>query len=359
MKNIIQYILFLLLLLSSTTIQAQGHANVNTSDIVINLNGTITTGSISVAVDERFAPLDIEINGPCAEQINTTKTGASGIFTDPECAGTYCFYITSDSNMTPNDASDDCTMEFCVEVSICFQVRKQSAPDLPAYVTIVCKSRSPLGFTNNTPPDAVFLSGTSTKVGKEIQMQYMIHTYLSDKDLDPLLDDILDQTAILSDRIISTGASPYDIPNQKELNTNDDFVFKYDAEGGIVWVVHNEKIKTNKKYDVVGELTIKVDSETDPYKFEDTPISAYLSSRVYPNPFQHELNIELQTTKMTTIDLVLLNSIGSIVTVKKLELTKGWNNITLDIDKQIAKGMYLLQLKDNDQIIKTHKVVYQ
>lgn len=72
---------------------------------------------------------------------------------------------------------------------------------------------------------------------------------------------------------------------------------------------------------------------------------------VYPNPTSHILNISLQSEKSKLLTLQLLDIQGNSLIIQKTAADLEQLNIS-----QFANGVYLLNICDNKQIIKTFKI---
>ena len=77
--------------------------------------------------------------------------------------------------------------------------------------------------------------------------------------------------------------------------------------------------------------------------------------KVYPNPTQDKLNIDLSTDKVTQLEIRLLDMSGRVVKSVLTKSVKGLNNITLSLD-EIADGIYGIQIYENNQLTHINKV---
>ena len=69
--------------------------------------------------------------------------------------------------------------------------------------------------------------------------------------------------------------------------------------------------------------------------------------RIYPNPFDTELTIELRATQSQTATIKLYSINGQVVFAKQLTVEKGLNKVS--ISPAISNGVYLLQTEMNGQ----------
>ncbi len=91
------------------------------------------------------------------------------------------------------------------------------------------------------------------------------------------------------------------------------------------------------------ELIITVLNQSDPLSVEqDSEI------RVYPNPFSHELRIDLKSFRGKSVQLEITNINGQVLRREQLEITS--QDIRLDLSG-LAIGTYLIKLKSGPQII--------
>ena len=130
MKYILIPILFLLLSGTQNTIQAQ-ELTVTNTNIILELDGSITPSHISFIFDPLIFPLHTytitTLSNPmgpaCAPQYNNdvifdqSFTINVGNLFGESCEGEYCYRIVKDLN-TP----DECEIVFCVFVNYCFYV---------------------------------------------------------------------------------------------------------------------------------------------------------------------------------------------------------------------------------------------
>jgi PKD repeat protein len=76
----------------------------------------------------------------------------------------------------------------------------------------------------------------------------------------------------------------------------------------------------------------------------------------YPNPVKNNLNIELNLTKQTQVEIVASDMVGNIVkTIANGNMNSGMNNIKWNTNN-IPNGVYLLTIKSNNSI-KVKKIV--
>ena len=69
--------------------------------------------------------------------------------------------------------------------------------------------------------------------------------------------------------------------------------------------------------------------------------------RIYPNPFDTELTIELRANQSQTATIKLYSITGQVVFVKQLTVEKGLNKVS--ISPAISNGVYLLLKLSNNQ----------
>ncbi len=86
-----------------------------------------------------------------------------------------------------------------------------------------------------------------------------------------------------------------------------------------------------------------------------------LTVTVYPNPFQHVLQIKVTNPKATTWTLRLFNTLGQVVFQQNKTITKGESNFSIDLQSNnLESSLYLLQIIDTEgNSVKTQKVTHQ
>jgi len=62
----------------------------------------------------------------------------------------------------------------------------------------------------------------------------------------------------------------------------------------------------------------------------------------HPNPFVNSLTFDIETNVSQSARLSILNMAGQLVLQSQFELTKGQNNIHVDVDNNIT-GMFMYQ----------------
>ena len=81
-----------------------------------------------------------------------------------------------------------------------------------------------------------------------------------------------------------------------------------------------------------------------------------LDFKVYPNPSNNIFNIELNTISQESIKIKIMNTIGDIIYSNELVNYKGEYNSKIDLTQQ-AKGIYLLDIMTNQEIIKVKLIL--
>lgn len=71
--------------------------------------------------------------------------------------------------------------------------------------------------------------------------------------------------------------------------------------------------------------------------------------RIYPIPFSNKINIEIESTYWTTVDIKIANSIGyTVAEMKGVELNKGVNLIVFNKLEQLPLGIYMVHISDGN-----------
>lgn len=73
--------------------------------------------------------------------------------------------------------------------------------------------------------------------------------------------------------------------------------------------------------------------------------------QVVPNPFSDHLNLQLSNTKRTTAVVHIFNTAGQLVFGKTLTMDKGVSSISLDNLRNLTKGIYIIDVKTEEQYI--------
>ena len=81
--------------------------------------------------------------------------------------------------------------------------------------------------------------------------------------------------------------------------------------------------------------------------------TATVLNSVYPNPVKkgQDVNVELTSEKEQTINFVLVNMQGRIISSKQKTVTKGYNRISLQFGNYIVAGNYYLQAKVDNNLL--------
>ena len=83
---------------------------------------------------------------------------------------------------------------------------------------------------------------------------------------------------------------------------------------------------------------------------------AQLVQAIMPNPFAGHIAIGLNLPEAGTVTARILDMSGRQITSNVYKAATGYSTVTIsDLDK-LSKGMYLLELRYNNEII-THKLV--
>lgn len=68
---------------------------------------------------------------------------------------------------------------------------------------------------------------------------------------------------------------------------------------------------------------------------------------VYPNPFEREVKLEIDSEKATVMELAVTNLQGRQLMVKNVKVEQGKNTITLDLGPDLPAGIYILTTRFN------------
>lgn len=141
-------------------------------------------------------------------------------------------------------------------------------------------------------------------------------------------------------------------------NTEDSLVLLYRRDAGEAWTLYPDYTlnKMGSSTDQFGQITITVlqagdyvlaNAPEDIGMGENTPHQNRL--KVYPNPSDGEIKIELLASDEQSSPLQLFDSAGKLVYNEKWDLQPGWNETRIRIE--LASGSYVLKTKAGEQNI--------
>jgi len=79
--------------------------------------------------------------------------------------------------------------------------------------------------------------------------------------------------------------------------------------------------------------------------------------KVFPNPASAQLHIAFEATQSAAGQLELMDALGRLIQIEKVDITAGANRMSLDVE-QLAAGIYQLNLRAADGIV-TRKVIIE
>src|SRR5260221_9459362 len=97
-------------------------------------------------------------------------------------------------------------------------------------------------------------------------------------------------------------------------------------------------------------------SETRTVKFSN---KTSIAIQTAPNPFISNVNIYYQTTEKGIITIRLFNLNGQQQLTKNAAVNSGFNSINITDAASLVKGMYIIQVSSNNQLISTEKIIKQ
>ncbi len=92
-------------------------------------------------------------------------------------------------------------------------------------------------------------------------------------------------------------------------------------------------------------------------KKEEVITSEILIDKIYPNPFQQEIQIDIEASQQEEVTFQMYSLMGVEVLSEKHQLEVGKNTIFLKMKDKAAGGVYLLKVIDGKKQVTTHKVV--
>jgi hypothetical protein len=105
-----------------------------------------------------------------------------------------------------------------------------------------------------------------------------------------------------------------------------------------------------KETDVTGIITF---SDVDMVKLQETETNATL---IYPNPFIDNLAIRFSADQNNNGSITVQRSTGQVATAKNVTISKGQNTFQLNGMGSLPKGIYMVQIVVNGQIISHQKI---
>lgn len=88
----------------------------------------------------------------------------------------------------------------------------------------------------------------------------------------------------------------------------------------------------------------------------DISYSPWSLQEVFPNPFDDELNLEITAEKEEEVLISIYDSSGRLVERLSLNVFEGQNSIPLNMEEQMANGLYFLEIIDNEGHSLTRKI---
>ena len=97
-----------------------------------------------------------------------------------------------------------------------------------------------------------------------------------------------------------------------------------------------------------GEMGLGVDK---------TERSNLKNSILFPNPAENTVNLQIQLKKRSTIQLVIINTVGQVFDTKTINLSSGKNIESLEIS-QLPAGLYFIKIQNTaGQTLHTHQLI--
>ena len=97
-------------------------------------------------------------------------------------------------------------------------------------------------------------------------------------------------------------------------------------------------------------------SETRTVKFSN---KTGISIQTSPSPFTSHFNINYQTTEKGMITIKVFNLNGQQQLIKNAVVNNGFNSIIITEAASLVKGMYIVQVSNNNKIISAEKIIKQ
>lgn len=115
-----------------------------------------------------------------------------------------------------------------------------------------------------------------------------------------------------------------------------------------------------RNYENLEDVTVKSFSgKLRPRKNNENPFS---NIKLYPNPVLHsqKVNIEFETKEEGKVSLRLFSLDNKLIDSKEYQAANGINRIGYFMNVQLASGMYVIQLREkNNLLVRTEKLIIQ
>lgn len=98
-------------------------------------------------------------------------------------------------------------------------------------------------------------------------------------------------------------------------------------------------------------------AEPDALLIEDVNLQLSINN-LYPNPTKNNLNVEFTGSIDTNGDITIYDVLGRTVQHQKFEIRKGSNQAQIQLN-EFANGVYVVEIKENEQIVKSSFTVSQ
>ncbi len=333
-------------LLVSSISYSQSAITVEIVDIQVDQNGTQTNGSYEIFFAETIFPVFIDGFGPCGFDPQGVQLNSGSVENnDITCPGEYCYTVIKNFGT----ASLECTETICFVVKICKPINGGIK---------ICTDGGDGTIGGGGPGNEgkFFYASGNTKISKDkrkFDMDYQTYVkthpndaYVTKSKTSLINEDIEYKIRKGSIELLIARTTEDVIEHQTEIETEDDYIFKFDSEGELIWAYDNSKNKFKEAKIREGNNTLnsvenKMNFSKDLMKKPIEELS------LYPNPFSDELNITFQSANEGTADMHLINAYGQIIFVKAIQLEKGRNFHQIIPNSPLFNGLYFVQIIDD------------
>lgn len=205
---------------------------------------------------------------------------------------------------------------------------------------IVSLPTDPKPGTGTDPGKTVYIGDPIGEPGSsEFFLDLARMTNMEEEKLNELSEKMENKIFIETNKILAGGTSKFEIVKQEEINTNARFVYKFNENGEMEWLVE----QSSKKH--TAEVKSLTDETKSPVSIEDTKLAI---TAVFPNPFESLINMVVNATTEDVVQVQLLNLSGQLLLEKEYSLVKGVNNLQLETTKELPQGSYFLTIFDQE-----------
>ena len=81
------------------------------------------------------------------------------------------------------------------------------------------------------------------------------------------------------------------------------------------------------------------------------------TAKLYPNPFRNLINIAISSPKEQAVNVQVHDLLGRQLYEQKEGLSKGYNDLTIDLDPYVSDGIYFMSIRGDGAVLHEEKVI--